>query len=156
MPRRKKISKREILPDPKYHNKLIAKFINNVMYSGKKSVAESIMYDALDIIEKKTNMGGLEVFQKAIENARPLLEVKSRRVGGATYQVPIEVPVDRSIALAMRWLISHSESRSEKTMAEKLAAELLLTYKKEGSTIKKREDTHKMAEANKAFAHFRW
>ena len=156
MPRRKKISKREILPDPKYHSKLIAKFINNVMYSGKKSVAESIMYDALDIIEKKINMSGLEVFQKAIENARPLLEVKSRRVGGATYQVPIEVPMDRSIALAMRWLITYSESRSEKTMAEKLAAELLSTYKKEGSTIKKREDTHKMAEANKAFAHFRW
>lgn len=156
MPRRKKITKRDILPDPKYHSKLIAKFINNVMYSGKKSVAESIMYDALDIIEKKINMNGLEVFQKAIENARPLLEVKSRRVGGATYQVPIEVPMERSIALAMRWLITYSESRSEKTMAEKLAAELLSTYKKEGSTIKKREDTHKMAEANKAFAHFRW
>ena len=156
MPRRKKISKRAILPDPKYHSKLVAKFVNNIMRGGKKSVAENIMYDALDNIEEKTNLEGLEVFQKAIDHARPLLEVKSRRVGGATYQVPVEVPMDRSIALAMRWLITYSESRSEKTMAEKLAAELLSAYKKEGATIKKREDTHKMAEANKAFAHFRW
>lgn len=156
MPRRKKISKREILPDPKFHNRLVAKFINNIMRRGKKSVAENIMYDALEIIEKRTDMNGLEVFQKAIENARPLLEVKSRRVGGATYQVPVEVPMDRSIALAMRWLITYSKARSEKTMAEKLAAELIAAYKKEGATIKKREDTHKMAEANKAFAHFRW
>lgn len=156
MPRRKKISKREILPDPKFHNRLVAKFINNIMRRGKKSVAENIMYDALEIIEKRTDMNGLEVFQKAIENARPLLEVKSRRVGGATYQVPVEVPMDRSVALAMRWLITYSKARSEKTMAEKLAAELIAAYKKEGATIKKREDTHKMAEANKAFAHFRW
>lgn len=156
MPRRKRISKREILPDPKFHSKLIAKFVNNVMHCGKKSVAENIIYDALDIIEEKTKKNGLEVFQKAIENIRPLLEVKSRRVGGATYQVPVEVPMDRSIALAMRWLISFSRARSEKTMAEKLAAELLSAFKKEGAAIKKREDTHKMAEANKAFAHFRW
>lgn len=156
MARRKRISKREILSDPKYHSKLIAKFVNNVMRGGKKSVAENILYDALRNIEDKTNMDGLEVFQKAIDNARPLLEVKSRRVGGATYQVPVEVPTDRSIALAMRWLITYSKARSEKTMAEKLAAELLSAYKKEGATIKKREDTHKMAEANKAFAHFRW
>jgi len=156
MARRKRISKREILPDPKYHSKLIAKFVNNVMRGGKKSVAENILYDALSNIEDKTNMDGLEVFQKAIDNSRPLLEVKSRRVGGATYQVPVEVPTDRSIALAMRWLITYSEARSEKTMAEKLASELVSAYKKEGATIKKREDTHKMAEANKAFAHFRW
>ena len=156
MPRRKKISKREILPDPKYHSKLVAKFVNNVMQGGKKSTAENIMYDALDIVEKKTKTSGLEVFQKAIENTRPLLEVKSRRVGGATYQVPVEVPMDRSVALAMRWLITYSKARSEKTMAEKLAAEILMAYKKEGASIKKREDTHKMAEANKAFAHFRW
>lgn len=156
MPRRKKISKREILPDPKYHSKLVAKFVNNVMQGGKKSTAENIMYDALDLVEKKTKTSGLEVFQKAIENTRPLLEVKSRRVGGATYQVPVEVPMDRSVALAMRWLITYSKARSEKTMAEKLAAEILMAYKKEGASIKKREDTHKMAEANKAFAHFRW
>ena len=156
MPRRKKISKREILPDPKFHSKLVTKFVNNVMRGGKKSVAENIMYDALDIIEEKTKKSGLDVFQKAIENIRPLLEVKSRRVGGATYQVPVEVPMDRSVALAMRWLIAFSRARSEKTMAEKLAAELLSAFKKEGASIKKREDTHKMAEANKAFAHFRW
>ena len=156
MARRKRISKREILPDPKYHSKLVTKFVNNVMRGGKKSVAENIMYDALDIIEEKSKKNGLEIFQKAIENTRPLLEVKSRRVGGATYQVPIEVPMDRSIALAMRWLISFSRKRSETTMAEKLAAEFLSAFKSEGTAIKKREDTHKMAEANKAFAHFRW
>ncbi len=156
MPRRKKISKREILPDPKFHSKLVAKFVNNVMQGGKKSTAENIMYNALDIVEIKTKTSGLEVFQKAIENTRPLLEVKSRRVGGATYQVPVEVPSDRSVALAMRWLITYSKARSEKTMAEKLAAEIMMAFKKEGAAIKKREDTHKMAEANKAFAHFRW
>jgi len=156
MPRRRRPTKREILPDPKYHNKLVAKFINNLMRNGKKSVAERILYDALDIIQEKTGKNSLEVFEKAIENSRPLLEVKSRRVGGATYQVPVEVPMDRGIALAMRWLISFAKSRSEKTMAEKLAAELMAAYKKEGATIKKREDTHRMAEANKAFAHFRW
>ena len=126
------------------------------MRRGKKSVAENILYQALAIIEERTNTNGLEVFQKAIDKARPLLEVKSRRVGGATYQVPMEVPMDRSVALAMRWIITYADGRSEKTMAEKLAAEILAAYKNEGSTIKKREDTHKMAEANKAFAHFRW
>jgi len=126
------------------------------MRRGKKSVAENILYQALDIIEERTNTNGLEVFQKAIEKSRPLLEVKSRRVGGATYQVPVEVPMDRSVALAMRWIITYASGRSEKTMAEKLAAEILAAYKNEGSTIKKREDTHKMAEANRAFAHFRW
>jgi len=156
MPRRRKVTKREILPDPKYHNKLVAKFTNAIMRRGKKSIAEKILYTALDIVEQKTNQGGLEVFEKAISNVRPILEVKSRRVGGATYQVPIEVPTDRSIALAMRWLIQYSRGRNEKTMAEKLAAELIAASRKEGASIKKREDTHKMAEANKAFAHFRW
>ncbi len=156
MPRRRKVTKREILPDPKYHNKLVAKFINAIMRRGKKSVAEKIFYTALDIVENKTDQSGLEVFEKAVANVRPILEVKSRRVGGATYQVPVEVPTDRSIALAMRWLIQYSRSRGEKTMAEKLAAELIAASKKEGASIKKREDTHKMAEANKAFAHFRW
>ncbi len=156
MPRRRRVTKREVLPDPKYHNKLVAKFINNIMRRGKKSVAERILYDALDIIQEKTGKNSLEIFEKAIENSRPLLEVKSRRVGGATYQVPVEVPMERGIALAMRWLISFAKARSEKTMAEKLAAELMAAYRKEGATIKKREDTHRMAEANKAFAHFRW
>ncbi len=156
MPRRRKVAKREILPDPKYHSKLVAKFVNNIMRHGKKSVAERILYRALDIIEEKTGKNSLEIFEKAVENARPLLEVKSRRVGGATYQVPVEVPMERGVALAMRWLITYAKARSEKTMAEKLAAELLAAYKKEGATIKKREDTHRMAEANKAFAHFRW
>ncbi len=156
MPRRRKVTKREILPDPKYHNKLVAKFINAIMRRGKKSVAEKIFYTALDIVENKTDQSGLEVFEKAVANVRPILEVKSRRVGGATYQVPVEVPTDRSIALAMRWLIQYSRARGEKTMAEKLASELIAASRKEGASIKKREDTHKMAEANKAFAHFRW
>ncbi|HDI52454.1 30S ribosomal protein S7 [candidate division KSB1 bacterium] len=156
MPRRRRVPKREILPDPKYHSQLAAKFINNIMRRGKKSVAESIFYTALELIESKVKANGLEVFQKAIENVRPLLEVKSRRVGGATYQVPVEVPTDRSIALAMRWLINSAKARSEKTMAEKLANEIIAASKKEGAAIKKREDTHRMAEANKAFAHFRW
>jgi small subunit ribosomal protein S7 len=156
MPRRKRATKRDILPDPKYNSKLVAKFINNIMRHGKKSIAEKIMYRALEIVEQKTGKNCLEVFEKAIENARPLLEVKSRRVGGATYQVPVEVPPERGTALAMRWLIAFAKARSEKTMAEKLAAELIAAYKNEGATIKKREDTHRMAEANKAFAHFRW
>ncbi len=156
MSRRKRISKREILPDPKHNSKTVAKFVNNIMRQGKKSTAENILYDAFDLIEQKTDTNSLEVFQKALEHSRPLLEVKSRRVGGATYQVPMEVPMERSIALAMRWLIQYAKQRPEKTMAERLAAELLHAFKKEGATIKKREDTHKMAEANKAFAHFRW
>ncbi len=156
MPRRRKVTKREILPDPKFHNKLVAKFTNAIMHRGKKSIAEKILYTALDIIEQKTDQSGLEVFEKAISNVRPILEVKSRRVGGATYQVPIEVPTDRSVALAMRWLIQYSRARNEKTMAEKLATELIAASRKEGASIKKREDTHKMAEANRAFAHFRW
>ncbi|GBD94438.1 30S ribosomal protein S7 [bacterium BMS3Abin05] len=156
MPRRRKVTKREVLPDPKFHNKLVAKFINAIMRRGKKSIAEKILYTALDIVEDKADQTGLEVFEKAVANVRPIIEVKSRRVGGATYQVPIEVPPARSIALAMRWLIQYSRARGEKTMAEKLAAELIMASRKEGASIKKREDTHKMAEANKAFAHFRW
>jgi small subunit ribosomal protein S7 len=156
MPRRREVIKREIVPDPKYRDVLLARFINYIMRRGKKSVAERIVYDAIDIIEEQTGQNGLEVLKKGIENVKPVLEVTSRRVGGATYQVPIEVRPNRRLALAMRWIISFAKARHEKTMAEKLAAELLLAYKREGPSIKKREDTHKMAEANKAFAHYRW
>ncbi|OQX85378.1 MAG: 30S ribosomal protein S7 [Candidatus Latescibacteria bacterium 4484_7] len=156
MPRRREVVKREIAPDPKYGDVLLAKFINYIMRKGKKSVAEKIVYDAIDIIEEKTGQNGLEVVKKAIENVKPVLEVTSRRVGGATYQVPIEVRADRRLALAMRWIITYSKQRPEHTMAEKLASELMLAYRHEGPSIKKREDTHRMAEANKAFAHYRW
>lgn len=156
MPRKKKVIKREILPDPKYHDVLVAKFINNILRKGKKSVAEAILYRALGIIEEKTKESGLEVFRKAVENVQPTLEVKSRRVGGSTYQVPIEVRSNRREALAIRWLISYAKSRNETTMADKLAGELIAAWKEEGAAIKKKEDTHRMAEANKAFAHFRW
>ena len=156
MPRRKKADKREVLPDPKYHSVLVTKFINGIMKQGKKSTAESIFYDALDYIEEKTGDKGLDVFEKAMNNVKPILEVKSRRVGGATYQVPVEVRPNRQQALAIRWITRYSRDRSEKTMAEKLAVELMAASKNEGASIKKREDTHKMAEANKAFAHFRW
>ncbi len=156
MPRRKRATKRQVLPDPKYHSILVTKFINGLLGSGKRSVAEKIFYSALDVISEKTGSEGVEVFEKAIGNVKPILEVRSRRVGGATYQVPVEIRGDRQQALAIRWLIGYSHGRSEKTMAEKLAAELLAASKNEGSSIKKREDTHKMAEANKAFAHFRW
>jgi len=156
MPRRREVVKREIAPDPKFGDVLLAKFINYIMRKGKKSVAEKIVYDAIDIIEEKTGQNGLEVVKKAIENVKPVLEVTSRRVGGATYQVPIEVRADRRLALAMRWIITYSKQRPEHTMAEKLASELMLAYRHEGPSIKKREDTHRMAEANKAFAHYRW
>ncbi len=156
MPRRKRPVKREVLPDPKFQSVLVTKFINSIMRRGKKSLAETIFYHAIEIIEKKTGQNGLEVFEKAVENVKPLLEVKSRRVGGATYQVPVEVRPERRQSLAIRWIISNARARSEKTMAEKLAAELIAASKNEGASIKKREDTHKMAEANKAFAHFRW
>ena len=156
MPRRRRAQERKILPDPKYKSNLVAKFINGMMLDGKKSIAEHIFYDAMDIIEKKIKEEPLSVFNQAMENAAPILEVKSRRVGGATYQVPIEVRDKRKKTLAIRWLVLSSRQRSEKTMAEKLANELMAAYKKEGTTIKKREDTHRMAEANKAFAHFRW
>lgn len=156
MPRRREVVKRQITPDPKYGNVLLARFVNYVMRRGKKSTAEKIVYKAIDIIEEKTGQNGLDVLKKSIENVKPILEVTSRRVGGATYQVPIEVRSDRRLALAMRWIISFAKQRSEKTMAEKLASELLLAYKHDGPSIKKREDTHRMAEANKAFAHYRW
>ena len=156
MPRKGEVPKREILPDPKYKSKLVSKFVNCMMADGKKSVSESIMYGAFDIIEMKAKEPPLHVFEKAMENVRPVIEVKSRRVGGSTYQVPIEVRQTRRSALGIRWLIGFARKRSEKTMAERLAAELMDAANHRGATIKKREDTHKMAEANKAFAHFRW
>jgi small subunit ribosomal protein S7 len=156
VPRRKKVEKRELLPDPKFKSLLATRFISNLMHGGKKSIAERIFYQAIEQLERKTGQPGIDILQKAINNVRPLLEVKSRRVGGATYQVPLEVRSDRSISLALRWLISFAKERAGKTMAEKLSAELIAASKNEGGAIKKREDTHRMAEANKAFAHFRW
>ena len=156
MPRRKAPIKRTILPDPKYKEVIVARFIHGLMRRGKKSTAEHIFYDALDRVEQQTQQPGLEIFKKALENVKPLVEVKSRRVGGATYQVPIEVRPARRTALAIRWLIGFSKSRPEHSMSEKLASELMAAAKKDGAAIKKREDTHRMAEANKAFAHFRW
>ena len=156
MPRRKKVSAREILPDSKYNNTLVNQFIADLMRKGKRSLAERIMYQALEIIEQKIGQPGLPIFQKALNNVKPILEVKSRRVGGATYQVPMEVRSNRRNALAIRWIISFAKQRPEHTMAERLAAELIAASKNEGASIKKREDTHKMAEANKAFAHYRW
>jgi small subunit ribosomal protein S7 len=156
MSRRKRAEKRSILPDPKYQSLKVAKFINNLMERGKKSTAENIFYDAIDIIDERTKNQGIETFEKALKNAQPLLEVKSRRVGGSTYQVPVEVRQNRGVALATRWILTYSKARPGKNMAEKLAGEFMSAAKGEGSTIKKRDDTHKMAEANKAFAHFRW
>ncbi len=156
MPRRKRVVHRGVLPDPKYKSVIVTKFINGLMRRGKKSVSERLLYRALDTIEQKTKANGLEVFQKALHNVRPLIEVKSRRVGGATYQVPVEVNEQRGIAVAIRWIISYAKQRNENTMYEKLASEMIAASKYEGPSIKKREDTHKMAEANKAFAHFRW
>ncbi len=156
MSRRKTPTKRTVLPDPKYNSVLVTKFINGLLRRGKRSLAEKIFYNAIDIVSNKTNSDGLQVFEKAIQNVKPLLEVRSRRVGGATYQVPVEIRPERQQALAIRWIISFAKSRSEKTMAEKLASELIAASKNEGSSVKKREDTHKMAEANRAFAHFRW
>jgi len=156
MPRKRKAIQREILPDPKYKSVLLSKFINCVMKKGKKSVAERIVYGALEIMGEKAKKDPIEVFTEAIDNARPLVKVVSRRVGGSNYQIPTEVNEKAGIAIAFRWIISIARNRSEKSMKECLAAELLSVFKKEGSTIKKREDTHKMAEANKAFAHLRW
>jgi small subunit ribosomal protein S7 len=156
MPRRKRAAKRDVLPDPKYNSTLITKFVNGLLKMGKRSVAETILYSAIDIISERASSDGLKVFEKAIENVKPVLEVRSRRVGGATYQVPVEIRAERRQALAIRWLISYASARAEKTMAEKLATEFIAASKNEGSSIKKREDTHKMAEANKAFAHFKW
>ncbi len=156
MPRRREVTKREILPDPKYKNALVARFVNNIMERGKKSVAEGIFYGAMDLIQKRTQEDPLKLFEKSVGNVKPVIEVKSRRVGGATYQVPTEVRPERRTALAIRWLISYATDRSEKSMEEKLAAELIDAANNRGGAIKKRDDVHKMAEANKAFAHYRW
>jgi small subunit ribosomal protein S7 len=156
MPRRREVEKRKILADPKFQDRLVAKFINDLMRQGKKSTAEQICYGAFDQVEAKLKDDPLKVFKKALDNVKPVVEVKSRRVGGATYQVPVEVRQDRRVALAMRWLIEYSRARGEKTMMEKLAGEIMDAASNRGNAVKKREDTHKMAEANKAFAHYRW
>ena len=156
MPRRREIQQREVLPDLKYGSKMVAKFINNLMSDGKKSTAESLLYGAFDIIEEKVKENPVKIFEQALDNVRPMIEVKSRRVGGSTYQVPTEIKPSRRTALAIRWVIGYSRGRHEKGMAAKLAAELLDAANNRGATVKKKEDTHKMAEANKAFAHYRW
>jgi len=156
MPRKRRAVLREVLPDPKYNDIIVTKFMNCVMKRGKKSVAEKIVYGAFEIIADKTKLDPLEVFKTALENVRPLVKVMSRRVGGSNYQIPTEVNDKNGRAIAFRWIISYARARSEKTMRDKLAGELMAAYKKEGNSIKKREDTHKMAEANKAFAHLRW
>jgi len=156
MPRRREVAKRVILPDPKYHDRLLAKFMNAIMLDGKKSAAEGIVYGAFDIIVERSGEEPLEIFKKAIDNVRPMIEVKSRRVGGSTYQVPIEVRSERRNALAIRWIVSYARGRGEKTMQERLAGEFLDAANNRGASVKKKEDTHRMAEANKAFAHYRW
>jgi small subunit ribosomal protein S7 len=156
MPRRKLVQKREIAPDPVYNDVLVAKFINCMMHCGKKSVAEKIFYRSMDIIANKTKEDPILIFKKAVENCKPTLEVKSRRVGGATYQVPVEVRPERRTSLAIRWIIKAARERSEKGMVQKLVAEIIDAFNGRGSAIKKRDDTHRMAEANKAFAHYRW
>ncbi len=156
MPRKGHISKRDVLPDPIYGSKIVTKLINNVMYDGKKGVAQQIVYDAFDILKEKTGKDPLEVFEEAMANIMPVLEVKARRVGGATYQVPMEVRPDRRQALGLRWLVDYSRKRGERTMRERLAGELLDSINNMGGAYKKKEDTHKMAEANRAFAHYRW
>ncbi len=156
MPRRRVVAKREILPDPLYNSQLVTKFINSVMARGKKSLAEGILYGALNRVAEKTQDDPMKAFKKAIENVKPALEVKSRRVGGSTYQVPVEVRPNRRTSLAIRWIIEYAAERGEKTMREKLAAELLDAANLRGGAVKKKDDTHKMAEANKAFAHYRW
>ena len=156
MPRRREVIKRETPPDPKYKNPLVARFVNKIMQCGKKSVAERILYHALEIVQERTKEDALKVFEKSVGNVKPVIEVKSRRVGGATYQVPTEVRPERRTALAIRWLIAYAQERTEKSMEEKLAAELIDAANNRGGAIKKREDVHKMAEANKAFAHYRW
>ena len=156
MSRRHKAEKREVIPDAKYGDLIVAKFMNSVMYDGKKSLAEQIVYGALDIVEAKLKSDPLAVFKQALENVAPAIEVRSRRVGGATYQVPVEVRFDRRQALAIRWLITAARARNDKTMVDRLSSELMDAANKRGATIKRREDVHKMAEANKAFAHYRW
>jgi small subunit ribosomal protein S7 len=156
MSRRHRAEKREIVPDPKYKNEVVTKFMNSVMHDGKKSVAEAIVYGAMGLIETKTKQDPLGVFRQALDNVMPQIEVRSRRVGGATYQVPVEVRVDRRQALAIRWLLTAARGRNEKTMTEKLSGELLDAANSRGNAVKKREDTHRMAEANRAFSHYRW
>ena len=156
MPRRREVPKREVLPDPLYQSQLVTKFINCVMERGKKSTAEAIFYGAMKHIEGKTSDDPLKTFKKALENVKPVLEVKSRRVGGSTYQVPVEVKPNRRTSLAIRWIISYAQARGEKTMRDKLAGELMDASNNRGNAVKKKEDTHKMAEANKAFSHYRW
>ena len=156
MPRKGEVRRREVLPDPKFHDRLVTKFVNDLMRKGKKSVAEGVCYGAFSLIEERGKEDPLKTFKKALDNVKPVLEVKSRRVGGATYQVPVEVRQDRRVALGMRWLISFARDRSEKTMVEKLANEILDAAQNRGNAVKKREDVHKMADANKAFAHYRW
>jgi small subunit ribosomal protein S7 len=156
MPRRKLVKRKEIAPDSKFNSPLVTKFVNSLMVCGKKSVAEGVFYGSMDIIEKRTGQPGIQVFKQAINNVKPVLEVRPRRVGGATYQVPMEVRHERRTALAIRWLLSHARARKEHSMQENLASEFIAASKSEGGAIKKKEDTHKMAEANKAFAHYRW
>ncbi|NOX16935.1 MAG: 30S ribosomal protein S7 [Chlorobi bacterium] len=154
--RKRRAEKRFIKPDPKYNDVLVAKFINYIMWDGKKSVTRKVVYESFDLIEKKTKQNPLDIMKKAVANVQPLVEVRSRRVGGATYQVPMEVRPERRIALALRWIRTYSRDRKDRSMAAKLAAELIAASNGEGSSVKKKEDTHRMAEANKAFAHFRW
>jgi small subunit ribosomal protein S7 len=156
MSRRHRAERREVLPDPKFGNMVVSKFMNSIMYAGKKSVAEKIVYGALDMIESKTKQNAVGIFEQALDNVMPTIEVRSRRVGGATYQVPVEVRTDRRQALGIRWLITAARDRNEKTMTERLSAELLDASNNRGNAVKKREDTHRMAEANRAFAHYRW
>ena len=156
MPRRGSIAKRDVLPDPLYNSKIVTRLINNIMYDGKKGVAQKIVYDAFEIIQEKTGKDPLEVFEASLENIMPLLEVKARRVGGATYQVPIEVRPDPRQTLGLRWLTTYARARSERTMRERLAGEIMDALNGNGGAAKKRDDTHKMAEANRAFAHYRW
>ncbi len=156
MPRKGEVRRREILPDPKFHDRMVTKFINTMMNGGKKSTAERILYGAFDLIGERAKEDALGIFKRALDNVKPVVEVRSRRVGGATYQVPVEVRPTRRVSLAMRWIVQHARARNEKSMAERLAAELMDASNNRGSTIKKKEDTHRMAEANKAFAHYRW
>ena len=156
MPRRREVAKRVILPDPKYGDRVVAKLVNIIMLDGRKSTAEKALYGALEIVSEKISEEPVKILKKSLDNIKPMLEVKSRRVGGSTYQVPVEVRAERRVSLAMRWLVKYANDRSEKTVTDKLAGEILDAYNNRGSAVKKREDTHKMAEANRAFAHYRW
>ena len=156
MPRRREVAKRIILPDPKYGDRVVAKLVNIIMFDGKKSTAERALYGALEIVSEKVNEEPVKILKKSLDNIKPMLEVKSRRVGGSTYQVPVEVRAERRVSLAMRWLVKYANDRSEKTVTDKLAGEILDAYNNRGAAVKKREDTHRMADANRAFSHYRW